>query len=200
MSDDQLDENLQEFLEIRQPGVDYEAHTRSTTSRSRHRRRPAQLQEVPTRRRQRDLQEEGPRPARRGEGRSERRPPRLQRSVQSRSPVLRLLPRAARTHALDELRVLRPARRRVGVGSRRARVGEDAMQELQPSAWTNGVVPHVARIPRSGWRSTTSTNCPSSARASSFRSAPSSPIRATPSATRSGSSTCSSAATSSSCS
>ena len=116
MSEQELDQNLQEFLEIRQPGIDYAEHAKDDfalqigVDLDNYKKFPRVDDNVTYKKEGHD---------RRGEiGDLERRHAGLQRSVQGRPPLLGLLAGAARPHALDESRVLRAARR--GVGRRAA--------------------------------------------------------------------------------
>ena len=144
MSEQELDQNLQEFLEIRQPGIDYAEHTKDDfalqigVDLDNYKKFPRVDDNVTYKKEGRD---------RRGEiGDPERRHAGLQRSVQGRSPLLRLLAGAARPHALDESRVLRAARRGVGRRGAAPARATTRCKSCRPSAWTNGILPHVSRI------------------------------------------------------
>ena len=196
---EQLDENLQAFLEIRQPGDRLRgAHPRRL--RAPDRRRPHQLQEVPARRRQRDLQEGRPRRPRRDRATPSVELPDysgpfradLRFSDFSKDALVRMIGMSYAYYIA--------ARRGVGRGARSAARAKTRCRSSQTSAWTNGILPHVDRI-KEEWSAFDGVDEMPGARHRRRRSsARSSPIRATRSATRSGSSTCSSAATSSCCS
>ncbi len=139
---EQLDENLQEFLEIRQPGVDYEEHKQDDEFALQLGVDLDELQEVPAGRRQRDLQEGRPRSAAARSGDPSVDLPDysgpfnadLRFSDFAQEQLVRMLSMSYEYYVLlVESWAAEVARR----------FGDDAMQELQTAAWTDGVLPHV---------------------------------------------------------
>jgi hypothetical protein len=144
MTDDQLDRNLQEFLEIRQPGIDYEAHTKDDFAISlgvdlvNYKKFPRVDDNVTYKKKGQDL---------RGEVKVDPNVdlpdysgpfnPNLRFSDFSAEQLVRMLSMSYEYYVL----LVESWASEVG-----SRIGDDAMQELQTAAWTDGVVPHIARI------------------------------------------------------
>jgi len=144
MSGDQLDRDLQDFLEIRQPGVDYEAHARDDfaiqlgVDLHNFKKFPRVDDNVTYKKKGRDLRGEVDidsnvdLPDYSGPFRAD-----LRFSDFSQEQLVRMLAMSYEYYVL----LVESWASEVG-----RRIGDDAMHELQLAAWTDGVVPHVTRI------------------------------------------------------
>jgi hypothetical protein len=140
---EQLDENLQAFLEIRQPGIDYEEHTRDDfalaigVDLTNYKKFPRVDDSVTYKKVGHDTRAEigdsrDELPDYSGPFRAD-----LRFSDFSNDALVRMI---SMSYAYYTLLVEAWAAELLG------RKGDDAMQELQTSAWTNGILPHVDRI------------------------------------------------------
>jgi hypothetical protein len=144
MSEQPVDQDLQKFLEIRQPGVDYEAHKNDDefaislgVDLTNYKKFPRVDDNVTYKKVGRDQRGEmgDPNvdlPDYSGPFKAD-----LRFSDFSREQLVRMLSMSYEYYAL-----LIDA----WAGEIRNRKGEEAMQDLQTSAWTNGILPHVPRI------------------------------------------------------
>ena len=145
MSDDQLERDLQQFLEIRQPGVDYDAHKQDDefaimlgVDLHNFKKFPRVDDRVTYKKVGRDVRgdididPDVNLPDYSGPFKAD-----LKFSDFSQEMLVRMMSMSYEYYAL----LVRSWASEVG-----KRVGEDAMQDLQSAAWNDGVLPHVARI------------------------------------------------------
>lgn len=144
MAEPELDENLQEFLAVRQPGADLEAHAHDQfaidlqVDLHNYRKFPRVDDSVTYRKERFDVRHEikvdpdVDLPDYSGPFRQD-----LRFSDFSQAQLVRML------HMSDEYYVLCIE---AWASEVRAMFGDDAMQDLQTSAWTNGLLPQVPRM------------------------------------------------------
>jgi len=144
VSDEQLDANLQKFLEVRQPGVDYEEHKVDQfaldigVDLDNYTKFPRVDDTVTYKkvghdvRGDVDIDPNVDLPDYSGPFKAD-----LRFSDFSGEALVRMLSMSYEYYVLLI---------EAWAAELRARKGDDAMQELQTSAWTNGILPHVARI------------------------------------------------------
>jgi hypothetical protein len=144
VADQELDENLQKFLEVRQPGVNYEEHQVDQfaldigVDLTNFKKFPRLDDSVTYKKKGRDIRGEvkiDPNvdlPDYSGPFKAD-----LRFSDFAQEQLVKMV-----AMSYEYYLVLVDA----WASEVRARSGEDAMQELQTSAWTNGILPHVARI------------------------------------------------------
>jgi hypothetical protein len=144
MAEQELDESLQKFLEVRRPGVNYEEHQVDQfaldigVDLTNFKKFPRVDDNVTYKKKGRDLRGEvniDPNvdlPDYSGPFKAD-----LRFSDFSKEQLVRMLSMSYEYYVV----LVNAWSSEVG-----SRSGEDAMQELQTSAWTNGILPHVARI------------------------------------------------------